>query len=282
MNAVADDKFGLCIEASDSKFDEAKVKSLFEKLGATKVIPVYEPEKIKHNLLEPKFLVVLVLVAGIVSAGIYGLLNKAVYMAPFNWYTFQFKTMPQTQSDFFEDGYSMREPVEGTVSRGNMPYLFADDPDVAGEVLSNPLLATADTLRLGKEKFNIHCSACHGYFAEGDSRLRGQFPSPPSLHSKKLKESWTDGRIYHVISMGQNVMPSYANRLNPKERWAVVHYIRTLQRSLDPQEGDEDVAKEIASNSTHNNLAKKLNSEHKIGAKNVINISTKKTNNKES
>jgi hypothetical protein len=69
------------------------------------------------------------------------------------------------------------------------------------------LFPRKQNLLLGKTKYNIYCSPCHGYFGEGDSRLRGQFPNPPSLHSQKLRD-WTDGRIYHVIQVGQNVMPS--------------------------------------------------------------------------
>lgn len=284
MDSVADDKFGLIVEADDAKFEEGKIKSFFEKLNASKIIPIYKKDPVKNNLLEPVFLASLVVVAVVVSGGIYGLLNKAVFLRPFNWYTFQDKVMPQTQSSFFEDGYAMRLPVEGTVSRGNMPYLYADDPDTAGELMSNPLLANEETLRLGKEKFNINCSACHGYYGKGDSRLRGQFPTPPSLHSKKVKEEWTDGRIYHVITMGQNVMPSQATRLSPTERWAVIHYIRALQRSLDPQDGDEDAAKEIASQKTKpSDLANNNDSKAKTVASEIKNrVSMEAKNKKES
>jgi mono/diheme cytochrome c family protein len=72
---------------------------------------------------------------------------------------------------------------------------------------------------------------------EGDSRLRGQFPNPPSIHSEKVR-TWSDGRIYHVIVEGQNVMPSYRSQLTRQERWAVVNYLRVLQRSLNAKETD--------------------------------------------
>ena len=93
------------------------------------------------------------------------------------------------------------------------------------------------TLAIGKQKYNMYCSPCHGYLGEGDSRLNGQFPNPPSLHSEKLR-SWSDGRIYHVITEGQNVMPSYRSQLTRQERWAVVNYLRVLQRSLNAKETD--------------------------------------------
>ncbi len=127
--------------------------------------------------------------------------------------------------------------LKDTVARGFMPYPFKNKPDDAGKLLVNPLIPNDENLAVGKEKYNIYCSPCHGYLGEGDSRLNGQFPNPPSLHSEKLR-TWTDGRIYHVITEGQNVMPSYRSQLSRQERWAVVNYLRVLQRSLNAKETD--------------------------------------------
>ena len=149
----------------------------------------------------------------------------------------QSRVNAQSESTFFANGNGMQKPVKGTVSRSAMPYLYADNPEDAGRLMINPLTFSKSNLALGKEKFNIYCSPCHGYHAKGDSRLRGQFPTPPSLHSQKVKE-WPDGRIYHVVMQGQGVMPSYAKQLTEKERWAVILYIRTLQRALNAKEGD--------------------------------------------
>lgn len=71
----------------------------------------------------------------------------------------------------------------------------------------------------------------------GDSRLRGQFPNPPTLHSDRVR-NMKDGGIFHIITEGQNVMPSYASQISEDERWAIVHYIRVLQRSVNPKESD--------------------------------------------
>jgi mono/diheme cytochrome c family protein len=68
-------------------------------------------------------------------------------------------------------------------------------------------------------------------------RDAGKNLKPPSLHSSKVK-NWGDGSIYHVITQGQNVMPSYAKQITSDERWAVVHYVRALQRSKDAEVGD--------------------------------------------
>ena len=81
------------------------------------------------------------------------------------------------------------------------------------------------------------CSPCHGNFGRGDSRLRGQFPNPPTLHSEKVR-NWPDGSIFHVITEGQNVMPSYATQVPRENRWAIIQYIRVLQRAQNAKESD--------------------------------------------
>ena len=131
----------------------------------------------------------------------------------------------------------MRPPVEGTVARGYMPYPFKGKPEEAGKNLIDPLLPTKDVLDRGQEKFLTYCSPCHGNFGRGDSRLQGQFPNPPTLLSEKLR-SWPDGSIYHVITEGQNVMPSYASQISRDDRWAIIQYIRALQRAQHAHESD--------------------------------------------
>jgi mono/diheme cytochrome c family protein len=144
---------------------------------------------------------------------------------------------PQSHSNYFADGFGMRNPVPGTVARGAKPYMFAGQPDLAGEKLVNPFIPDEKTIALGKKKYNTYCSPCHGNFAKGDARLNGQFPNPPSLHSDKVR-NWSDGRIYAVITDGQNIMPSYSQQLLPDERWAVILYIRALQRAVNAKEDD--------------------------------------------
>jgi mono/diheme cytochrome c family protein len=81
------------------------------------------------------------------------------------------------------------------------------------------------------------CSPCHGNFGRGDSRLQGQFPNPPTLHFDKVR-NWPDGNIYHVMTDGQNIMPSYATQISKDDRWAIVQYIRVLQRAQNAKESD--------------------------------------------
>ena len=237
MKKVSVDKFGVVIEARDKLFDADKVTELLKELHAGEVFPIYFEEYAPMRVYTPKFIVFLVLVFIIVSGTTYFSLNKLLYMPPFTWMMIQPKLTPQSTSSFFSDGQAMRMPVEGTVSRGNMPYPFEGEPEKAGKFLSNPLTPTKQVLELGQRKFNTYCSPCHGYFGKGDSRLDDQFPNPPSLQSEKLR-TLPDGQIFHIITTGQNLMPSYAKQVLPEERWAIIHYIRSLQRATNAKEED--------------------------------------------
>jgi len=240
MKNVSSDKYGICIETEDPKFNAEEIKELFASLHASTIEPVYfddDEVNFKVVVADPKFLGFLVAVALFVSLSAYLHLNKLLYIVPFSWMDEQEKIVVQKKNDLFDNGLGMQEPVQGSVARGFIPYPFKDKPEEAGKLLVNPLIPDKDNLEVGKNKYNIYCSPCHGYLAEGDSRLNDQFPNPPSLHSEKVR-TWSDGRLYHVIVEGQNVMPSYSYQLSRQERWAVVNYLRVLQRSLNAKETD--------------------------------------------
>jgi mono/diheme cytochrome c family protein len=130
----------------------------------------------------------------------------------------------------------MRIPVEGTIPRGYTPYHFTS-PEEAGKALKNPLQPTRAVLVRGQVMFNTYCIECHGAAGLGDGPVVPKIPRPPSLQSDKIR-TWPDGSIFHLITRGQNVMPSYASQILPEDRWAIVHYIRVLQRSQNPTAED--------------------------------------------
>jgi mono/diheme cytochrome c family protein len=247
MRRVSVDRYGLVILAEDPLFDEAKVEELYRSLGASEIEKVYFPEKVSYPVFDAKFITFLIIVALAVSALTYFTLNKFMYMVPYNWMSEQDKVIPQEKSQFFSDEFGMREPVEGTVARGFVPYPYMGIAEPK-EYLVNPVLPTKKSIELGKRKFLTFCSPCHGNLADGDSRLRGQFPSPPSLHTERAI-NFPDGRIYHVITNGQNAMPSYAAQITREERWSIVNYIRVLQRAKNASDADiQEIKKESSSN----------------------------------
>ena len=93
-------------------------------------------------------------------------------------------------------------------------------------------------MKLGKVKFETYCAACHGYggFGDGlvhkraDSLAQGYWLPPTSMHIERVRTQPV-GQIFHTITKGQGKMASYASSLNPKERWAIVLYVKALQRS---------------------------------------------------
>lgn len=141
-----------------------------------------------------------------------------------------------------------RAPVPGTVPRDWYPYAFADlgnDVKVAraiGERNPNPVPVTLENLQRGQKLYNIYCIACHGERGLGDGPVTavtkpGRFPPPPSLHTENAR-TYKDGSIYHIVTMGMGKMPSYADKLDPEDRWKVIHYVRALQRSMNPKPED--------------------------------------------
>jgi len=141
------------------------------------------------------------------------------------------------------NGVGMRQPVAGTIPRGFEPYPYTFADSALADQMANPLPMTMEVLEAGKKYFNTYCIVCHGATGDGMGFIVPKFTQPPSLYSEKLLR-WPDGRIYHTMSLGQGLMSSYATQLLPEQRWAVVNYIRALQRAAHPTEEDLAAAKQ--------------------------------------
>ncbi|MCB0279451.1 MAG: cytochrome c [Calditrichaeota bacterium] len=130
----------------------------------------------------------------------------------------------------------MRNPVAGTIPRGFEPYTIENPEDA--DVLVNPLPMTKSVIETGRRYFNINCVPCHGKNGAGDgtvvtlAQFNPRMPKPPELYTQKVKD-WPDGRIFHIITKGQNNMPAYGNRIDKTTRWAIINYVRILQKARD-------------------------------------------------
>ncbi len=143
----------------------------------------------------------------------------------------QKKVKAQAESDFFQDGVGSRLPVPGTVSQNGGGYRYHGRPDLAMANLKNPLTMSEAVLLRGREKFQTFCAVCHGIDATGNGTVVDHgFPLPPTLHSKKIHD-YPDAMLFHIISDGQNAMPSYARQISADDRWATIMYLRALLRS---------------------------------------------------
>ena len=249
MRGLTCDKFGLVVDAGDPKFDPNTVHTT---LGGANVLGVdllyRERPRMSSVVLAPRFLVLLLVVA-VVSVGTARFLWKyAGEIPPMDFMKRQEKLNPQLTCAVFPDGLGMRPPVQGTVARGFLPYPFKVDTalgsaaltaaaEQAGANLVNPIPFTTENIERGRREFDIFCRPCHGPRAEGDGTISAAFPRPPSLHSAKVR-GWPDGRIYHVITVGQNAMPSYSAQISRDDRWRIIQYVRALQRSRNAPERD--------------------------------------------
>jgi mono/diheme cytochrome c family protein len=137
-------------------------------------------------------------------------------------------------STFFEDGSSARPLVEGTVARGT---LHDDEAFFTGKVdkvavKEFPFPVDEAVLNRGQERYNIYCSPCHDRTGNGNGMViqRGFKRQPPSYHIDRLRQADV-GYFFDVITNGFGAMPDYKAQIAPRDRWAIIAYIRALQLS---------------------------------------------------
>lgn len=142
----------------------------------------------------------------------------------------------------FADGQTNREPVVGTVKRGEQ-YPVHMEMDKLGDTanyyasrsLANPIDSlTAEETKEAERVYLINCGICHGAKLDGNGPLwkdgDGPYPSKPaSLVGDAKYESMPDGQMFYSITYGKNLMGSYASQLTPKQRWQVIRYIKDKQ-----------------------------------------------------
>ena len=145
------------------------------------------------------------------------------------------KYEPQTSSPFFADGRVDRPIQARTVSR---------DPLRAADALSGQssdgswirgfpesIVVNAELMAHGQNRYSIYCLPCHGALGDGNG-ITKQYGMgiTPTYHDDRLRQM-AEGEIYNTITHGKNTMLPYADKLLPEERWAVVLYVRALQRA---------------------------------------------------
>ena len=126
-----------------------------------------------------------------------------------------------------------------TPINGNMPYYYSDNEEertrANKEIVMNPFPITKRALENGKNLYKIYCGICHGDKAGGDGYLAreeslgGKYPAQPANLLLDTFVNGNNGRLYHAIMYGKNVMGGYADKLSYEERWDVIHYIRACQ-----------------------------------------------------
>jgi hypothetical protein len=145
------------------------------------------------------------------------------------------KNRPLSPSEFFGDGRSERPLVENAVARG----AIADDELFVPKDSNNfPLAVDLKLLERGEERYNIFCTPCHGLQGDGNGMvaMRGM-KRPPSYHQDRLRQA-PNGYIYDVITNGFGQMLGYSAQIPPRDRWAIIAYVRALQLSRNARVAD--------------------------------------------
>ena len=165
------------------------------------------------------------------------LLVSVPYIEFFNDMAVQPKLKAQGSYGWFSEQQQLPgrfQAPAGSVGQTVYPYKFPADEQAeiqAGEQLSNPVIPAMDNLRQGGRMFDIYCMVCHGRWGDGDGVVVGpeRYPAPPALYTEQV-DSYTDGRIYYIITRGKGQMPAYHRQVMPDDRWLMVNYVRVLQK----------------------------------------------------
>ena len=162
----------------------------------------------------------------------------------------QAKYKPQAESKFFADARADRPIPAGTVpfgreaSKADPAFLRADDFRYAGKAADGsfargfPLPVDPALLSRGQGRYAIYCAPCHGALGDGNGITKPYgMLAAATYHDDRLR-AMAEGEIFNTITNGKNTMLSYADKLSPDDRWAVVAYVRALQRARHGAIGD--------------------------------------------
>ena len=149
---------------------------------------------------------------------------------------YQPKYQPQGTSEFFADGRAARPVPAHTVSREPLRNDDARDAGRAsnGEFLRGfPADVTIDEafLARGHHQYQIYCAPCHGAIGDGNGITKQYgMGATPTYHDDRLRNV-PEGELFNVITHGKGNMLPYSDKLSPEDRWAVILYVRALQRA---------------------------------------------------
>ncbi|MBN1910302.1 MAG: DUF3341 domain-containing protein [Pirellulales bacterium] len=238
------DRFFLTIDAADPKYDETTTADLLRSLGAGAVETFEQPattEKVPPVVIA----VAVVLIAATFTPPLWLLKARYTRSAEPRVHLvldmdFQPKYLPQQASPLFADGRDMRPPVEGAIAAGAVidnEALLTGETD--GKLVTKfPVPVTRELIERGRQRYDIYCATCHGLAGDGDGptsalafeREEKDWGIPTSMHSE-LVRTQPVGEIFRTITQGIRKMPSYASQIPVGDRWAIVAYVRALQRT---------------------------------------------------
>lgn len=250
---ATDDKFFIAVEAKDAKYDRNQTEALLRSTGASRVELVLDNSQQDADVpLLLKTLGLFAFIMGTVPlmyiANNYGAKTPQPRVHPNPNMDFQEKFKTQSPSELFADGSSMRPPIEGTVAFAGAHtdahmYRGLNKDGSWATTLPASIKVDEALMARGQERFNIYCRPCHGAAGKGNGTVQERIAAskdpditagwaPPTDLTTDAMRSTPDGRIFHTISNGgTTAMKGYAHAIPVRDRWAIVAYVRALQRS---------------------------------------------------
>ncbi|HET7544699.1 MAG TPA: quinol:electron acceptor oxidoreductase subunit ActD [Polyangiaceae bacterium] len=244
---VTDDKFFLLIEASDPKFDETDTRELLESTHAHAIEVVREDRVTEEKL--PIGLVYGLIIVAVASVVPFALAAKARYTKNstprihlIQDMDSQPKYKAQRENTFFADGHADRPAIDGTVAvddaRDDDKFYKGKDGDAWTRTFPSQIALTEATMERGRQRFGIYCTPCHGQVGAGDGMVAKRADSlaqgtwiPPTNVTQEYLRKMPVGELFNSISNGVRNMPGYAPQIKTEDRWAIIMYLRALQRS---------------------------------------------------
>jgi mono/diheme cytochrome c family protein len=242
LRAITRDRFALALEA-DPELDVTAARAALAAAGAKDIeaLPAAGPQARVTSRGLLRLLGSAAAACLLAGIGTRGAVRLMPVLPPVYHMLDQPRLNPQQGTSFFRDGRAMRMPVPGTVARGYLPLGVGSQEEAAA--LVNPLPRTRAVLERGKAAFIQRCAVCHGPLGTGSGSLTPAYGgTPANLQAEQFRNA-PDGKIFWVISKGKKAMPAHEADLTPDQRWAVVHYVRALQRAQNAKDADLDLGR---------------------------------------
>ncbi|MEM9918948.1 MAG: c-type cytochrome [Bacteroidota bacterium] len=161
------------------------------------------------------------------------------------------KNSAEQQQALAQIAGSTKNPGYSTFANSKVPYHYEDTEAersrAAAEIIMNPFPITEDGLARGQELYDLFCAICHGEKGDGNGYLVAEenpnaaYPAAPANFLLDTFYNSTNGRYYHALIYGKNVMGGYADKMSYEERWQVIHWIHALQAKEKKLAYDESV-----------------------------------------
>jgi mono/diheme cytochrome c family protein len=244
---VTDDKFFLMIEASDPKFDDVETRALLETTHPVAIEAVPEDRVTEEKM--PTGLVYGLIIVAVASVVPFALAAKARYTKSssprihlIQDMDSQPKYKAQRENSFFADNRATRPAIEGTVavgdSRDDDHFYKGKEGGAWSRTFPSEVALTEATMDRGRQRFGIYCTPCHGQIGQGDGMVskraeslqQGTWVSPTNITQEYLRQMPV-GQLFNSISNGIRTMPAYGPQIKTEDRWAIIMYVRALQRT---------------------------------------------------